>query len=104
MLRPSARARSARTDVRRSPRELHHDLLKEQARLASSCAAAMRERRLRARDELEQRRAAFFVLLARAQYRVADFGRTVPPLAPAAEVLRDIRVVPAEIARPMLLV
>src|SRR5947208_13426809 len=67
-------------------------------------AAAVREFGLGAGDEFQEAGAALFVLPAGAEDRVADLGRVVDPLAPAAEVAADIGVVAAEVAGAVLLV
>src|SRR5207253_9378101 len=67
-------------------------------------AAAMREGGLLAGDEFEERRPAALIDPPRAQDRAGDLARLRHPLAPATEILRQIGVVAAEIARPVLLV
>src|SRR5579883_1805220 len=66
-------------------------------------AAAMREGLLLAGDEFEQRRPALLGLPAGAADRLADRGRVLDPLAPAAELARNRRVIAAQIARPVAL-
>src|SRR6266705_6621887 len=67
-------------------------------------AAAVGEGGLGAGDEFEEAGAAVLVLLAGPEDRVADFGRVVDPLAPAAEILADRGVVAAEVAGAVLFV
>src|SRR5204863_8873073 len=65
-------------------------------------AAAMREGGLLAGDEFEERRPAALIDPPRAQDRAGDLARLRHPLAPAAELLREVRAIAARIARPGL--
>src|ERR1700733_9168658 len=70
----------------------------------SSCTPPVREGGLGAGDEFEKRRAAVFVDFAGAQDRRANLVGPRHPLAPAAEIGRQVGVVSAEVARAVLLV
>ena len=67
-------------------------------------AAAMREALFLAGDELEQRGTSVFGLTTGTEDGVADLPGVFDALAPPAEIARDIRVIPAEIPRPIALV
>ena len=60
---------------------------------------ALRERRLLVGDEFQQTGLAFLGLPAGAQDRLADLPGVLDPLAPAAQIARQRRVVAAQIAR-----
>src|SRR5208282_2836860 len=67
-------------------------------------AAAVREALLLAGDEFEECGLPVLVLPTGAQDRVADLGWVLDPLAPAAEIAADRRVIAAEVARSISLV
>ena len=64
----------------------------------------MREALLLASDEFEQSGASVFGLAAGPQNGVADLRGVFDPLAPPAQIVRDIRVIAAEVARSIALV
>src|SRR5258706_9982604 len=71
---------------------------------SSRGAAAVREGGLRAGDEFQQCRPAALIDPAGAQDRARDLAPLGHPLAPAAQILRQICVIAPEIAGLVLLV